>query len=119
MGYTTFEYTDLTITQHQSGEPVEVSLNVTNTGSRAGDEVVQLYWRTPDAAGPGPLRQLIGFTRLHLDPGQAQTVRFDIMPEQVAHFDDTLDSARDWLAQVDVLRCNSGSCQILNLTCVK
>ena len=52
------------------------SVDVTNTGGRAGDEVVQLYIHDPVASISQPVRRLRGFERVTLDPGQTKTVRF-------------------------------------------
>jgi beta-glucosidase len=84
LSYTQFTYSDLVInpSQPQTDESVEVVVTVTNTGDRAGDEVVQLYVRDLEASVPVPVRQLAGFDRIHLQPGQAQTVRFTLKPEQ-------------------------------------
>ena len=54
-----------------------MSVKVTNTGQRAGDEVVQLYLEFPPVAG-APLRALRGFTRIHLAPGQSRVVHFEL-----------------------------------------
>jgi beta-glucosidase len=84
LSYTPFAYSDLQITpqQPQTGECVDVSVTVRNTGERAGDEVVQLYLRDVEASVRVPVRQLAGFDRIHLPPGAAQTVRFTLKPEQ-------------------------------------
>jgi beta-glucosidase len=84
LSYTQFSYSDLQIapSQPRTGDPVEVSVTVRNTGDRAGDEVVQLYLRAVEASEPVPLRQLAGFDRVHLAPGEAHTARFALKPEQ-------------------------------------
>ena len=58
----------------RGGATVEVSVEVTNTGQRAGDEVVQLYLRDPVASLAQPVRRLRGFRRLPLEPGERATV---------------------------------------------
>ncbi len=85
LSYTTFAYSDLTLSADKikSGESLTVSVTVTNTGERAGDEVVQLYLRDVEASVPVPLRQLQGFTRIHLEPGARQTVTFTLAPQQM------------------------------------
>ena len=84
LSYTQFTYSDLQITPQQprTGECVDVSVTVKNTGGRAGDEVVQLYLRDDAASVPVPVRQLAGFSRIHLQPGAAQRVQFTLKPEQ-------------------------------------
>jgi len=79
LSYTTFKYSDLKV-QHQTveaGSPVEADVTVTNTGSRAGDEVVQLYLNFPDVKG-APSVALRGFQRIHLDGGESRTVHFEL-----------------------------------------
>jgi beta-glucosidase len=86
LSYTTFEYGALTL-DHASipadGGTVTVSLPVTNTGARAGDEVVQLYMRDPVASVSRPVMQLRGFRRVALKPGETRTVNFTL---SAAHF---------------------------------
>jgi len=79
LSYTTFSYSDLSLPQPavNAGDPVDVSVTVTNTGSVAGDEVVQVYLKFPDVPG-APIRALRGFQRIHLEPGANQKVRFHL-----------------------------------------
>lgn len=90
LSYTTFAYRDLAITPQNvsSGETVSVQVEVENTGQHAGDEVVQLYLKDVEASLPIPRLQLAGFTRIHLEPGQKQTVSFEISAEQMSFVDD-------------------------------
>jgi beta-glucosidase len=77
LSYTSFSYTRARVDHKKisAKEGVKVSVDVTNTGGVAGDEVVQLYLTHPGAAG-APLRALQGFQRVHLDRGQKKTVSF-------------------------------------------
>ena len=86
LSYTTFAYSELTFSADtiKAGENLTVSVKVQNTGERAGDEVVQLYVRDMEASVPVPIRQLQGFTRLHLEPGAQQTVTFTLAPQQMS-----------------------------------
>ncbi len=79
LSYTKFSYSKLTIPSAAigAGQPVVVEATVTNTGTRAGDEVAQLYLTFPAVPG-APLRALRGFERVHLEPGASQTVRFEL-----------------------------------------
>jgi beta-glucosidase len=90
LSYTTFEFGDLQIRPAQAaiGGQVAVSVCVTNTGERAGDEVVQLYVRQPDAAVPRPIQELKGFTRVHLGPGERKTVTFTLHSHQLGYYDE-------------------------------
>ena len=58
---------------------------MTNTGERAGDEVVQLYIRDEEATVARPVRELRGFRRVHLAPGERRTVAFTLHAEQLAY----------------------------------
>jgi beta-glucosidase len=82
LSYTTFKYSKLKV------RGLSVSVDVKNTGRRAGDEVVQLYVRDVEASVPVPRRHLEGFKRIHLTPGQVQTVKFTLQPGQLACFDE-------------------------------
>jgi len=63
------------------------SADVQNAGNRAGDEVVQLYISDSVASVPVPIWQLAGFKRVHLDPGQKQTVTFTLTPRLLSLID--------------------------------
>ncbi len=64
-----------------------VSVNVTNTGSRAGDEVVQMYVRDVVSSVTRPVKELKGFQRVSLQPGETRKVSFEITPDRLAFFD--------------------------------
>ena len=68
-------------------EPVEVSVEVRNTGERAGVEVAQLYCRDLVASVARHDRTLLGFARVALDPGQARHVRFTVHPSRLAFYE--------------------------------
>ncbi len=86
LSYTHFEYQDLQLSRKRlsTGEPLTVSVTVRNSGDRSGDEVVQLYLENLTAPPPTPIRQLAGFDRIHLEPGEARTVQFMVSPSQMA-----------------------------------
>ncbi|NEC63209.1 glycoside hydrolase family 3 C-terminal domain-containing protein [Streptomyces sp. SID9727] len=83
--YSDFTYRDLTAVRE--GDLLHVSLNVTNTGTVASDEVAQLYVRAVAPSVPRPLRQLAGHRRLHLAPGAAERVAFTVPVEELGHWD--------------------------------
>ena len=70
-----------------TGDTVTVRVDVTNTGSRPGDEVVQLYLRDEEATVARPILELRGFGRLHLAAGECRTVTLRVSTEQLAHID--------------------------------
>ena len=76
--YTTFTYTNLQLSANMIGasEQVIVSVDVTNTGSRASDEVVQLYIHARQSRVKRPCKELKGFCRVHFEPGQTRTIHF-------------------------------------------
>lgn len=85
LSYTTFGYSGLMMpTQVRVGDSVKVSVLVTNTGKRSGEEVVQLYVKGRGVQGE-PIRSLEGFQRIALKPKQRKTVEFTLKPEQVSH----------------------------------
>ncbi len=85
MSYTTFAYSNLRVSAAAmpKGAPLAVEADVTNTGSREGDEVVQLYVRDLVASVTQPVRELKGFRRIHLKAGEKQTVRFPLRREDL------------------------------------
>ncbi|WP_329102319.1 glycoside hydrolase family 3 C-terminal domain-containing protein [Micromonospora sp. NBC_01699] len=93
LSYTSFAYTELRC-DRETVDPdgtVEVSVEVTNTGDRPGVEVVQLYTRQRRSRVKQPLRQLRGFARVTLDPGERATVRLPLRAADLAHWDVTTD----------------------------
>ena len=89
LSYTSFTYGVMEVDNPQvpaSGGTVTRRGPVTNTGARAGDEVVQLYMRDPAASGSRPVMQLRGYARVHLPPGETKTVAFTLNPAQFARW---------------------------------
>jgi len=85
LSYTTFGYSNLQISNNvHMNEPVTVSVDLTNTGDRDGDEVVQLYLTDEKASTPRPIRQLEGFKRVHLKKGETRSVSFTLEPRQLS-----------------------------------
>ena len=89
LSYTTFAYSNLKIspTRQDSRGNVIVTADVTNTGSREGDEVVQLYTRDIVSSVTTYEKNLRGFERIHLKPGETKTVTFTLKPEDLALWD--------------------------------
>ena len=89
LSYTTFTYSAprLSASQVRAGDSVVVVVDVTNTGQRAGDEVAQLYLRDDVASATRPVRELRGFQRLTLKPGETRTVRFALGRDAMAFLD--------------------------------
>ena len=99
LSYTTFSFGNLSVGQLVNGRST-VTATVTNTGSRAGSEVAQLYVGDPGAAGEPP-RQLKGFQRVSLNPGASTTVTFTVTARDLASW-----TSNGWVA-------GAGSYQVL------
>jgi beta-glucosidase len=86
LSYTTFSFDHLAVQPPVPGGKgdIRVTVDVTNTGNRAGDEVAQLYMREDVSSVETPRRQLEGFSRIHLMPGQMKSVTFQVEPAQLA-----------------------------------
>jgi beta-glucosidase len=83
LSYTSFSYSDLTMpVTVVAGDKVPVKVKVTNTGKTAGDEVVELYITDEKASTPRPIRQLEGFSRVTLKPGESKVVEIMLEPRQ-------------------------------------
>ena len=93
LSYTTFDYGDLRLSAASitRAETLKVSVTVRNTGARAGTEVVQLYLRDEVASVTRPLRELKGFRRVPLGPGEARSVEFSVTPAQLAFYGPSLE----------------------------
>jgi beta-glucosidase len=88
MSYTTFKYGQISLseTSLDAGNPLTATVAVTNTGSREGDEVVEAYLKTPQVNGP--VRTLVGFQRVHLNPGEHRSVSLVLAPRSLSSVDD-------------------------------
>lgn len=88
LSYTTFSYSNIRSagTQLTKGGKVEVSIELSNTGNRAGEEVVQLYIRDVHSLVNRPELELKAFERVHLKPGETKIVSFSITPEMLAYW---------------------------------
>ncbi len=82
LSYSTFKYDNLQVKDsYKTGDTVNVSVNIKNTGEMAGDEVAELYVSNLDATVPVSIHSLEGFKRIHLRPGETKTVHFSITPD--------------------------------------
>jgi beta-glucosidase len=87
LSYSSFTYSNLSIAAQPAAAPcasLAVSVYVTNTGSVASDEVVQVYLSQPNSSVPVPIRDLAAFGRIHLAPGQSTLVAFQLPPRVMA-----------------------------------
>ena len=97
LSYTELTYTDLTLSSAEVpvDGAIEISATVTNTGSRSGAEVVQLYLADPVAEVTRPIKQLTAYAKVRLDPGQSRRVTFEV------HADRTSFTGRDFQRVVE------------------
>jgi beta-glucosidase len=85
LSYTTYEYKNLQLTSVIGKKgTVKVSVDITNTGKVAGDEIVQLYVNQEYSSVLTPVKKLAGFKRIHLNPGETKTVTFNLPASQLA-----------------------------------
>jgi beta-glucosidase len=88
LSYTTFDYSNVKVPhQVQAGEPIQLEATVKNTGSLAGDEVVEVYLTQPRGYET-PIHALAAFTRVHLDPGASSPVGLTLDPRAIAQVDE-------------------------------
>lgn len=93
LSYTTFEYKNLVINHSavKKGETATVSVDVKNIGNIAGDEIVQLYIHDLVATVTRPIKELKGFERISLHPGETKTVKFNITPDELKFFNEEME----------------------------
>lgn len=88
LSYTTFEYGDVKLSsRNMSGDSVTASVSVTNTGKVPGAETVQLYVSDVEASVDRPVKELKGFSKVYLEPGQTRTVKFKLTRRDLSFFD--------------------------------
>ena len=92
LSYTTFEYGKASV--RKSGNGVKVTVEVTNTGAREGKEVVQLYVGDDESSLVRPVKELKGFKKLALTPGQTEKVTFDVTKDMLRFYD---PEKKDWV----------------------
>jgi beta-glucosidase len=89
LSYTTFAFSNLSVTPETASAngPITVSFDVRNTGSRAGAEVAQVYVGDPSASVPRPVKELKGFVRVELQPGESRRVSVTLNRRSLAYWD--------------------------------
>lgn len=101
LSYTQFAYENISIDKKQvkDTESVTITVTVRNTGDRAGKEVVQLYVKPLDSPVVRPIKELKGFEKVHLEPGEAKTVSFTLDKRAFAYYNTEI---QDWFAETGV-----------------
>jgi len=97
LSYTTFEYSDLKLSQNKikSNETIAVSVTITNSGKIAGEEVVQLYLRDKVGSVVRPIIELKDFQKIKLNAGESKTIQFFIGKEKLSFY----NAALDWITE--------------------
>ncbi len=108
LSYTTFKYSNFKIEDPkiEAGKNISVSVNVTNTGKMKGDEVVELYIQHINSSVIRPKKELKGFQRITLQPGETKTVRIKLDPAMLAYW--AADEHR-WILEKDRVKIMVGS----------
>jgi beta-glucosidase len=108
LSYTTFSYANLKTSGESAGpnDTVTVSVDVTNSGKRPGDEVVQMYVEHVGSAVERPIRDLRGYRRLTLAPGETKTVQLPLPISTLAYWD---ESGHRWIVEPDQVRIRVGA----------
>jgi beta-glucosidase len=100
LSYTTFAFSNLKVSQPEVkiGNNLEVTVDVKNTGSRTGDEVVQLYIHQQAGSASRPVRELKGFEHVTLAPGETKTVRFKLGPDELRYWS---AAVKNWVQEAE------------------
>ena len=97
LSYTQFSYSDLVVSPPKSGDShVEVRFRISNTGNITGQEIAQLYVRDLHSSEPRPYKELKGFRKVHLTPGEHTTVQFELPSSAFAYWSTTIGN---WLVE--------------------
>ena len=116
LSYTTFAYSDLRLSHSivREGEDVQVTVTVTNTGAVSGKETVQLYVAPPKGERHRPVRELKGFAKVSLQPGESKDVQFTLDKRSLAYYEPEL---HDFYAESGTYQiCVGASSRDLRLT---
>ena len=106
LSYTTFRYSNLRLSAETFDEQLTVSVDITNTGTRAGQEIVQVYVRDPEAQLERPEKELKGFVKLALAPAETKTATVTLDHRSLAYWD---DQQHTWIAEAGAFEVLVGS----------
>jgi len=93
LSYTSYQYDDISAVQTKAG--IHAEITVKNTGDRAGNEIVQCYFRDPVARRVRPVRKLAAFEKVALQPGESKRVAFDIPEAALGYYDQDMNFVID------------------------
>ena len=108
LSYTEFEYGKPVVSGSKISKDSEITVEVpvTNKGSREGSEIVELYISDLKSSLPRPVKELKGFDKVKLMPGETKNVRFVIKPEALKYFD---DKAHEWVVEPGKFKAHIGA----------
>jgi len=107
LSFTTFEYGELEFSRAGvNGAEIQIALELKNTGTRAGKEVVQLYVRDEISSEVRPLKELKGFKKVALNPGETKKISFSLSKRDLSYYD---VHSRSWVAEPGVFKIMMGS----------
>ncbi|HEV8217937.1 MAG TPA: glycoside hydrolase family 3 C-terminal domain-containing protein, partial [Gemmatimonadaceae bacterium] len=108
LSYTSFAYSNIRLSSPRvsSNDTLVVRVDVANTGTRGGDEVVQLYVQHLGSAVPRPIKDLRGYARMHLEPGQKRTVTLPVAVSSLAYWSETTHA---WVVEREDVRVLVGA----------
>ncbi|MBN2189819.1 MAG: glycoside hydrolase family 3 C-terminal domain-containing protein [Candidatus Aureabacteria bacterium] len=106
LSYTTFKYGNLKINKGSGDVAATAALDITNTGNRAGAEVVQLYIQDPECSVERPAKELKGFEKVSLKPGETKTVEFKLTKRALSFYD---IKSKSWVAEPGTFNVLVGS----------
>jgi beta-glucosidase len=108
LSYTTFAYRNLKLSkpEYAAGDSIRFSVDVENTGSRAGKEIVQVYLRDVQSRLARPEKELKAFAKVALEPGETKTVTFTLDEEALSYYD---PASKRWVAEVGEFQALVGS----------
>ncbi len=109
LSYTTFSYDSLSLEKNELkglNDSLFLSVDITNTGSRSGSEIVQVYAHDVEAKVDRPFKELIGFEKIHLDPNDTKTVKIEIKGKDLAYYDVNI---HDWNLDPGTIKILVGS----------
>jgi beta-glucosidase len=108
LSYTTFKYSNLKAPSiAKTNENMKISVEVENTGTMNGDEVIELYTKILDAKVPVPIHALQGFKRIFLKTGEKKTIEFDLKPEQFS----LINNKNQRVVEPGTIQLYIGGCQ--------
>ena len=97
LSYTEFTYTELAMpSEVEAGQEFDLSVTIENTGDVPGQEVIQLYVRDVASTLVRPVKELKGFEKIRLEPGESQIVHFTLTPRDLSYYD---PYQKTWLAE--------------------